>query len=113
MSPALARTRRPDRAPDIDPATLIDLLDNESTRRILSALGTDPLTARELASRTDLPLSTLYRRLGELKTTCLVEESLRLNPGGQHAAQYARGPCDVVITIDDGVTVRVDAAPPR
>lgn len=108
-APSPTVTDAPARPTDLPPTRCLDLLGNDTTQRVLTALGEEPLTASELADRTNLPASTLYRQLSELKETCFVEESVRVQPGGHHAAQYARAAREIVISVADDIAVSVTA----
>lgn len=92
---------------DCEMIQCLDLLANASARAILTTLGDDPLTASELAKQTDLPSSTVYRHLNELNDAGLIEETIRFNLGGKHAAQYARTAVDIVISVADGFSISV------
>lgn len=95
------------RSDDSGRATCLELLGNPTARTILTHLGRGPLTARELADRTTVALSTTYRYLEVLAVTGLVEESVRLDPAGRHASQYARNVGDFVVPLTDDFTVSV------
>lgn len=66
----------------------------------------DPRTAREVADACELPLSTVYRKLGHLADTPLVEERTRIRQGGHHASQYRRTFSEVTVDVrEDGLGV--------
>jgi hypothetical protein len=54
-------------------AAVLDLLEDEYTRRILEALAEEPRPARELIEATDASRATVYRRLNSLQDHGLVE----------------------------------------
>ena len=100
---------RPDRSRDVDAVTCLGLLTNERSQEILAAIGDDRLTAGELADRTTVPVSTLYRHLAALVDAELLDESVRLQPDGRHTAQYARAVREIVVSVADDITVRIES----
>lgn len=111
MNPQLYSTAEqhvPSKPSEVDATKYIELLSDERVREILAALGDDPLTTSELADRTTLPISTLYRRLAALSDTHLVEESVRLHPNGKHSTQYARSPCNISVSVSEEITVSIE-----
>lgn len=97
------------RTTDVDPTTYLGLLTSDRARQILGALDDEPLTTAELADRTSIPLSTLYRQLSTMADALLLEESIRLQPGGHPTTQYARTTCEIVVSIADDITVSIQA----
>lgn len=92
--------------PEIDPQQVLDILDSGRCRALLGTLGEGAFTASELAERQDIPRSTLYRYLNRLVEAGLVEESLRLEPGGHHRSEFSRSVTDIVVSLsDDGLTI--------
>ena len=91
------------------PATpaLFDALSDPDCRAIIRTIG-QPLTAREVATHCDLPLSTAYRKLDELESTPLVEQTYRLRQRGKHPQQYQRCADSLLVHLpDDRVEVQV------
>lgn len=109
MGVSLYESRGPGWEPGTDVAEdlLFDLLENPRARTLLTVVGEAPMTVNEIAARTDIPVSTIYRQLGELADAGLVEKSIRLDPNGQHSTQYARRVSDISISIADGFAVQV------
>lgn len=62
-------------------------LDDQAAREVLAAL-TEPMTAKEIASESDMALSTTYKKLGLLTDADLVSEDLRVRPDGHHLRVY-------------------------
>lgn len=85
----------------VDPDRLFGVLETASARRILAAMGDDPVTASELASECGIANSTMYRQLGELIDARLVSKSVRLDQRGHHASQYERAVSDISISLDE------------
>lgn len=80
---------------------VIGALDSRRSRDLLGLLGERAMTASEMAARTDIPRSSLYRYLNGLVEAGLVEESIRLDRSGGHETQYARLADGVVISMSD------------
>ncbi|ODR81163.1 IclR family transcriptional regulator [Haladaptatus sp. W1] len=74
-----------DDAPELQ--DVLDALDDPACRRIIMELR-DPMTARELADATDIPLSTLYRKLDMLSEASLVDERTEIREDGHHTSRY-------------------------
>lgn len=73
---------------DHDAESLLELLGDEYTQRVLSAIGDDAVTGRELIDRADVSKATAYRRLDDLQEAGLVESTLHIDPDGHHCEQY-------------------------
>lgn len=67
---------------------LVQLLGDEYTRRILSALGDDSVPAREVADATGVSRPTVYRRLNRLEAVGAVETTMTVHPEGQHRKAF-------------------------
>jgi len=108
--PMAAATPRHERSTDettVDDAaevqTVLDALQDDDCRAVLDATAEEALSASELSSACDLPLSTTYRKLDALTEAGLLVERPRLCPDGKHASEYLRAVDDVVVsTGDDG-----------
>ena len=68
--------------------TILSLMSDEYARRILDALGTGSLSARELIDRMDASRATVYRRLDRLEEAGIVESSMEIHPEGHHRKQF-------------------------
>ncbi|MFC7134748.1 MULTISPECIES: helix-turn-helix domain-containing protein [Salinibaculum] len=79
---------------------VFDALSDADCRAIIRAIGR-PLTAREVATRCDLPLSTAYRKLDALQETPLVEQTYRLRERGKHPQQYQRSADSLLVRFPD------------
>lgn len=88
--------RLPTRRCQPDVSTVLDALDDERCREILSVVGDESLTAAEIHETTDLPRSTTYRKLELLADAGLVAESLDIRRSGHHATRYSRA-CDNIV----------------
>jgi DNA-binding transcriptional ArsR family regulator len=91
-------------SPDLE--TILDALHDEDCRTIVSHL-TEPMTADTIAERTDIPLSTTYRKLDVLTEAGLVAEGVELRSDGQHASQYMVAFDEVSIELTDAMALEV------
>lgn len=107
ISQTLSKSEPWDVGVDLDETRLFEALQNARCRLLLGAIGEQPLTVAEIASTVEIPVSTLYRQLGELVETGILQKSIRLDPNGQHATQYANHATDITIDLSDGFTVTV------
>ncbi|WP_338739501.1 helix-turn-helix domain-containing protein [Haloplanus salilacus] len=102
MAVATPQNERPtdettvDDEPEIQ--TVLDALQDDDCRAVLAAASEEALSARELSSACDLPLSTTYRKLDALTEAGLLAERTRLCPDGKHASEYLRAVDDVVVS---------------
>lgn len=92
-------------------STLFDALQDSDCRNILEATSDEALSASEMASRCDLPLSTTYRKVEKLQAADLVSENIRIRQSGKHASEYVAAVEDLTLTLDGdgGLTVRLVA----
>jgi DNA-binding transcriptional ArsR family regulator len=77
---------------------VLDALQDDDCRAVLGATTDEALSASELSSACDLPLSTTYRKLDALTEAGLLVERTRLCPEGKHASEYLRAVDDVVVS---------------
>ncbi|WP_089817773.1 winged helix-turn-helix domain-containing protein [Halomicrobium zhouii] len=87
---------------DHDLADVVALLDDEHVRSILVATSAEPLSAKELGDRCDLSVSSIYRRVDELRDLDLLEERTRPRSDGHHETVYASALARFELTIRDG-----------
>lgn len=64
---------------DVDSIAVLDALHDAVGRRILTACDGTPRTAQECADVCDVPLSTVYRKLGTLTDAGLLTEQVRID----------------------------------
>jgi len=86
---------------------VLDALDDEDCRAIVSVLE-EPLTASEISDRSGVPLSTTYRKLELLTESSLLYEGVEVRSDGQHASRYAIDFEEVVIGLDEELSLTVD-----
>jgi len=70
--------------PTVDVPEVLSLLSDEYARELLSVLGKESLSARELVDRLDMSRATIYRRLDRLESAGVLESSMCLDPDGHH-----------------------------
>jgi len=89
--------------------TVLDALGDDASRAILEAAGEEALTARELAERQDLALSTTYRKVDTLVGAGLLWERIRLLESGKRSTEYVRAIEDVVVEVrdDEGIVLQI------
>ena len=99
-----------DDTPDLQ--DVLDALDDPACRRIIMELR-EPMTAREVADTTDIPLSTLYRKLDLLSEAALVAEETEIREDGHHTSRYriTVESVNISITEDGGFQVTIDRPP--
>lgn len=92
---------------------VLDALDDPDCRAILRETA-EPMTATELLDASDIPRSTLYRKLTLLSDASLVREQYAINPGGGRTTTFERDFDALTISIDedDDLSVAVER-PPR
>lgn len=73
---------------EISGEQLLELLGDEYTRRVFSAIATEPRTGRELMDATGVSKATVYRRVNDLKDAGLIEATLVIDPNGHHHERY-------------------------
>jgi DNA-binding transcriptional ArsR family regulator len=79
---------------------VLDALDDPACRTIIKELD-EPMTANELADETDIPLSTLYRKIDLLTDASLVVETTEIRDDGHHTSRYRTAVEAVNIELDE------------
>ena len=99
-----------DDAPDLQ--DVLDALDDPACRRIIMELR-EPMTAREVADATEIPLSTLYRKLDLLSEAALVAEQTEIREDGHHTSRYriTVESVNISLTEDGDFQVTIDRPP--
>ncbi|WP_132058797.1 winged helix-turn-helix domain-containing protein [Halorussus amylolyticus] len=72
-------------APDLQ--AVLGALDDPDCRAIVKRLD-EPMTASELSDATDIPLSTVYRKLDLLSDASLLRELTEVRSDGHHTTRY-------------------------
>jgi len=93
---------------DVTPE-LLELLGDEYTRRVLTAVTQQPRSGSEVMDIADVSKATAYRRLGELEDAGLVESKTVFDPDGHHHEQFAAVVESVDVQFDtDGLSVSIE-----
>lgn len=66
---------------------------------MLAATTDAARSAREVATRCDLPLSTTYRKLDHLVEAGLLTERTRVRCAGKHPSEFRRAADEVVVDV--------------
>ncbi|MFD1563072.1 helix-turn-helix domain-containing protein [Haloarchaeobius amylolyticus] len=85
---------------------IIAALDDASCQRILSVLD-GPKTVPEVAAAADLPLSTAYRKFGQLTEAGLVTETVGVQHGSHYSSRYVVDFDRITIVLDDERAFRI------
>jgi DNA-binding HxlR family transcriptional regulator len=83
-------------------SSFLELLEDQYTQRILSALSDGPQAARELVDRSDASRSTVYRRLNALQRHGLVVTDMELHKDGHHRKRFEATLVRATIELVDG-----------
>lgn len=67
---------------------LLNLISDPDCRLILSAANEHPVDALELEEMTNIPRSTVYRKVDKLEETPLLEEFTAIDSAGHHSQKY-------------------------
>lgn len=90
----------PETVSDADTDELLSVLGDEYTLTILSTLGEQSLSAREIADRTDVSRQTVYRRLEPLVDAGVVDTSMAVHPSGHHRQQFRIAVGQLEVSLD-------------
>lgn len=87
---------------------MLATLDDPDCRSVLEATGEDPLSAKEIVERCEIPSSTAYRKIEQLIDIGLLREQIRVRSSGNHTREYRRSVDHVGLSLgDDGSELRV------
>jgi hypothetical protein len=67
---------------------VLDALDDRDCRTIIKRLDT-PMTARDISTECDIPLSTTYRKLELLTKSSILDEQTEIRADGHHTTRYS------------------------
>lgn len=91
------------------PAALFDILGDRCSRMIFLMLREKPMSAKDIASRCEASLPTVYRRVNTLNDHDLVLERTRISDDGSHYTVYENNVNELLIRLgDDGFKVDVN-----
>lgn len=95
--------------PDLQ--VVLDALDDSGCRKIVQSL-TEPMSAKEVSNRCDIPLTTTYRKLELLETASLVDEQTEIRSDGHHTNRYRNDFEELRVRLDDGREFSVSVTRP-
>ncbi|PSP80133.1 transcriptional regulator [Halobacteriales archaeon QS_1_68_20] len=72
-------------APEVQ--VVLDALHDQDCRTIVNNLD-EPMSAQELASTTEIPQSTAYRKLDKLTEATILDERTEIRSDGHHTTRY-------------------------
>lgn len=85
-------------APDLQ--VVLDALDDPGCREIVKELE-EPMNAKEVSERCDIPLTTTYRKLELLGSATLVDEEMEIRADGHHTTCYRNDFEELRVALDD------------
>lgn len=91
---------------DADLERVVTVLDDAACRKILSTLD-EPMSANEIATAADIPLSSTYKKLDMLSEASLVRETAEVRPGRNRTSRYVTDFSQIVIDLDEERSLRV------
>lgn len=80
---------------------ILDTIGDSHARTVLAGVSREAQSAKELASKLDLSLPTIYRRLEMLKKHDLVTERTLIADNGNHYKEYTCNFNSTVISLED------------
>lgn len=97
-------------APDLQ--SVLDALDDSNCRAIVEELD-EPMTASEISEATEIPLSTVYRKLDLLSEASLISELTEVRSDGHHTTRYDLDFMDVSISLTEDREFEVAVTRPK
>jgi DNA-binding transcriptional ArsR family regulator len=73
-----------------DISSLLDALNDADARAILQTIEDEPLSAKQLSERCELPMSTTYRKVKQLSRVGILEEKIDINHAKKPKSRYTR-----------------------
>lgn len=104
-------SRRTPTSSDPELGSVLDALDDDDCRAIIRHLE-EPMTAAELSDATDIPSSTMYRKLDLLSEAALVDEGTEVRADGHHASVYVTDFEEVQVHLEEDRTLDVSVERP-
>jgi len=96
------------------PGRLLELLGDETSRRVLRAVAERPRGGREVAEALAVSRATAYRRLNDLQEAGLVTTDFTLDPDGHHHKKYTATLEELTVRLDgDDIDATVATAEER
>lgn len=85
---------------DADLERVVTVLDDAACRKIISTLD-EPMTANEIATTAELPLSSTYKKLERLLEASLVRETVGIRQGRHRKSRFIADFSEIAIDLDD------------
>lgn len=98
-----------ERAPDLQ--HVLNALDDPDCQTIVRHLD-EPMTAKEIATATDIPQSTAYRKLALLSEATIVREEIKLRADGHHTTRYRVDVEEIRIRFTENRTLDLEVTRP-
>lgn len=105
------RGGRQDRNERPDPDDILETLADEDCRHLVRAMDA-PRNASELAERSDVPLSTTYRKLERLEESTLVDTLIEIRDDGRHTSRYHPDFDRIVLTLTEDRELELEISRP-
>lgn len=91
--------------------TVLDSLADEHARSLIRVMDV-PRNASELSERSDVPVSTTYRKLEHLESATLIDEDIEIREDGRHTSRYRPNFDSIVLTLTDELELELDIIRP-
>lgn len=95
----------------VSPEVILENLADEDARALIRSMDR-PRNAGELAERSDVPVSTTYRKLERLESATLIDEQIDIRDDGRHTSQYRPYFEQVVITLTEDRELDIELVRP-
>lgn len=95
----------------VSPEVILENLADEDARALIRSMDR-PRNAGELAERSDVPVSTTYRKLERLESATLIDERIDIRDDGRHTSQYRPYFEQVVITLTEDRELDIELVRP-
>lgn len=92
-------------------AVVLETLADEHCRTLVRTMDA-PHDAAELSERSDIPLSTTYRKLDYLEEATLIEELIEIRSDGRHTSRYEPAFDRIEITLTEDREFELDISRP-
>lgn len=84
----------------VSPELILENLADEDARALIRSMDR-ARNARELSERSDVPVSTTYRKLERLESATLIDEQLEIREDGRHTSQFRPHFKEIVISLTE------------
>jgi DNA-binding HxlR family transcriptional regulator len=87
---------------ECDEEAVLELLEDDYARGILTETSAEPMSVKTLSERCEASEATIYRRIDRLKDCDLVEEQIRPRSDGNHYKVYRSRLETFAVSFEDG-----------